>query len=167
MWPYVGIVSTDIISEDRFIHDWGGAPSPIWLVLLSSEKLGHTHTGKATWGDEGRHHSDAAKARKSERLPVNTRSRTEAWNTFSFSVLRRSQCWWHLGLGLLSFRLLNSKFLLFQPPRSWYILWQPNDLIHQFRTVPQHLFDHQRYFFSPLWGWLLFVLVIHSKLWPH
>lgn len=117
-------------------------------------KLGHihthTHTEKATWRDEGRHHSDAAKARKSERLPVNTRSRAEAWNTFSSSVLRRSQCWWHLGLGLLSFRLLNSKFLLFKPPSSWYILWQPNDLIHQFRNVSQHLFYHQRYFFSPL-----------------
>lgn len=117
----------------------------------------HTHTEKATWRDEGRHHSDAAKARKSERLPVNTRSRAEAWNTFSFSVLRRSQRWWHLGLGLLSFRLLNSKFLLFKPPSPLYILWQPNQLIHQFRNVSQHLFDNQRYFF-PLWGWLLLSL---------
>lgn len=130
-------------------------------------KLGHTHTHteKATWRDEGRHHSDAAKARKSERLPVNTRSRAEAWNTFSLSVLR-SQHWWHLGQGLLSFRLLNSKFLLFKPPSSWYILWQPNQLMHQFRNVSQHLFDNQRYFF-PLWHWLLFVFVIQSKLWSH
>lgn len=53
--------------------------------------------------------------------------RRVAWNTFSFTALRRNQPFCHLNLRLLAFRTetINDTFLDVNPPSLWhFVLWQ-------------------------------------------